>query len=157
MPPSKITLVNLIESGIIHSGFGVLTIVHKKKLMATADLNDDGTITWGPQKCISLNKFGHKVMGRSTNAWLAVLYNGIPISNYRGQFEPVPSRVHPFIIPESWSDDDWYGCTREGLEYALDIIGASCRSGAGHGSHGSLGKIKYVYGVMNRLIEESKM
>ncbi len=156
MPPSKITLVNLIESGIIHSGFGVLTIVHKKKLMATADLNDDGTITWGPQKCISLNKFGHKVMGRSTNAWLAVLYNGIPISNYRDQFEPVPSRVHPFIIPESWSDDDWYGCTREGLEYALDIIGASCRSGANPTAR-SESKIKYVYGVMNRLIEESKM
>ena len=154
MPPSKITIVNLIETGIIQPGVSVLTITHKNKLRATADLNDDGTITWATQKCISLNKFGHTVMGRPTNAWLAVFYNGFPLSNYRDQYEPIPSRVHPFIIPESWSDDDWYGSTREGLEDALDIIGAHLFV---HASDGSESNFKYVYGVMNRLIEESKM
>ena len=159
MPSSKITLIKLIDAGIIEPGVGVLTILHKNKLIATADLNDDGTVTWGPQRRISLNRFAVKVMNRSTNAWLTVLYNDLPLDTYRDKFKLLREpREHPFELPESWSDDGWFGSTQKGRQLALDILTSIIKK---RGSVESIlsathvSKARYVYGVMNRLIDES--
>ena len=154
MPQLKITLFHLIKSGIIKPGIGVLKIAHKNTNIATANLNSDGTVTWGTHTNISLNKFGELVMARNTNAWVTVTYNDDLLDEYREEYKLlIEPKKPPFNIPPRLYEDDFFGHTYKGRRWALDILANILKNDPSV----DVSKAKYVYSVMDKLIEESRL